>query len=193
MIIYKITNIINQKVYIGQTIGYIKHRLSSHFHFAKKDKSNNKLSNAIKKHGKENFKIEQIDSAETIDELNQKEIYWINFYNSRIKGYNIREGGHNSPCSEETKEKLRQINLGKKASEESRQKMREAAKSKPKRTKETCEKLRIANTGKVFTEERRQNISKANKGRILTEEWKAKIKASLNKTFTERKLRKQNV
>lgn len=53
---------------------------------------------AFNKHGYENFTIDIIDTAETIDELNSKEIYWISYYDStnRDKGYNLCEGGSNT-------------------------------------------------------------------------------------------------
>lgn len=93
MIIYKISNLINNKVYIGQTIKTIEYRWKHHC------KLNNKRScrfllNAIRKHGKENFKIEEIEKCENKEELNIREKYWISFYKSFGEGYNLTSGGN---------------------------------------------------------------------------------------------------
>ena len=85
MIIYKTTNLINGKIYIGQSINNDPKYLGSGVF----------LKNAIEKHGKENFLKEVIDVADSVDELNEKEIYWIEKYNSTDKniGYNLCSGG----------------------------------------------------------------------------------------------------
>ena len=72
---------VNQKVYIGQTSETIERRFARHMGY-QKNEHDTKFYRAIKKYGKDNFKIEAIDSAETQAELDQKEIYYINFYNS---------------------------------------------------------------------------------------------------------------
>lgn len=89
--IYKITNKINGKIYIGQTAKSIKERFNQH---CLKWSCCTKLKNAINKYGKENFIIEQIDHAHTLEEANCKEIFYINFYNSQINGYNLAGGGY---------------------------------------------------------------------------------------------------
>lgn len=90
-IIYKITNIINNKVYIGQTVNTIKQRWNKHCH----SNGCRSLYNAILKYGKENFNIEIIETL-PIEELDEREIYWINYYKSNNKkfGYNILLGGN---------------------------------------------------------------------------------------------------
>ena len=90
-IIYKITNIINNKVYIGQTVNNIKQRWNKHCHC----NGCRSLYNAILKYGKENFNIEIIETL-PIEELDEREIYWINYYKSNNKkfGYNILLGGN---------------------------------------------------------------------------------------------------
>ena len=88
MWIYKITNIQNNKVYIGQTIRPIEKRFKRHLNDALNNILDTHFARAIRKYGKENFIIEQIDEAQTQDELNQKEQYWIRYYNSVEEGYN---------------------------------------------------------------------------------------------------------
>lgn len=90
--IYKITNKINKKIYIGQTQQTIEMRWSQHKSHAIKGNSQNKLGRAIRKYGVENFFIEKIEKC-TLDKLDEREIYWIRFYDSVNSGYNILLGG----------------------------------------------------------------------------------------------------
>ena len=95
-IIYKITNLVNGKIYIGQTIQKIENRFQAHVQQAySKNKPKYYLHNAILKYGEDNFIIEQIDKAETVEELNQLEIMYIKFYktNNPHYGYNMTKGG----------------------------------------------------------------------------------------------------
>lgn len=88
--IYKITNKINGKVYIGQSID-IERRWETHRKRNSIDDSF--LYRAIRKHGLENFKFEIIEECLQI-ELNDKEKFWIRHYNSWGKaGYNLTQGG----------------------------------------------------------------------------------------------------
>ena len=89
MIIYKVTNKINNKIYIGQTIRTLEERIKEHTR-----KRNSSLYKAFNKYGIENFEIEIIDKCNTTEELNKKEIYWIKYYDCLVpKGYNLCEGG----------------------------------------------------------------------------------------------------
>ena len=124
MWIYKITNIQNNKVYIGQTIRPIKDRFNRHINDAINNILDTHFARAIRKYGKNSFIIEQIDSVQNQDELNQKEQYWIRYYNSIENGYNetnaISKCGGNTYRSktdkemEVIKEKIRQTKLGSK-------------------------------------------------------------------------------
>lgn len=82
MFIYKITNIQNNKVYIGQTIRPIEERFKRHINDALNNILDTHFARAIRKYGKDSFIIEQIDSANTAEELTSKEQYWIKYYNS---------------------------------------------------------------------------------------------------------------
>lgn len=91
MLVYKVTNTVNGKVYIGQTINSIKERWYSHCYDTKNYCSY--LKHAINKYGEEAFTIEVIDQASDLDSLTEKEAFWISHYNSTNpeKGYNIRK------------------------------------------------------------------------------------------------------
>ena len=112
MIIYKITNLVNGKIYIGQTTNTLEYRFDQHLREARYSQNNNTRNNyfhnALNYYGKDNFKAEIIDTAETLEELNKKEIYWINYYNSINKsiGYNLQEGGKSGKRTDSTKKKI---------------------------------------------------------------------------------------
>ena len=101
MIIYKITNDVNGKVYIGQTTRPMITRWKEHV----SDSYNGcmyPIHKAIRKYGVEHFHIVQIDMALCRDELDSKEEYWIKELDSLTPhGYNIRTGGKSSRFSEE--------------------------------------------------------------------------------------------
>ena len=108
MIIYLIKNMVNSKVYIGQTIKKLNQRMHGHIADAKRNRST-KLARAIRKYGENNFISGELITCNSSDELNKMELYFIEKYNSLDDkyGYNIRIGGEcGFKISEETKRKL---------------------------------------------------------------------------------------
>lgn len=85
--IYKITNLKNNLVYIGQTVNFGIRRRD---HWS--DKTNDDLHNDIQKLGREYFKFEIIEKCD-VDQLDEREKYWIEYYDSYNMGYNNTEGG----------------------------------------------------------------------------------------------------
>ena len=208
MYIYKVTNIINNKIYIG---------LSTHQAENTKDYlgSGVLINKALEKYGKENFAKEILeDNIDSIDLLNEKEIFWIKEFNSTNKtiGYNISHGGAGTlgvKKSLETKEKLRNANLGKKQEEstilkrtskikgmkrtdESKNSISEGLKRRysefphpmsgkeNKHSEETKLKISESHKGKILSEEHKENISNSNKGKtkIFTDEHKENMSKS---------------
>jgi len=107
--IYKIENLVNNKVYIGQTTMNIQKRKDRHFHSLKANKHHNHhLQRAFNRYGSSNFDFKILNWANTQDELNKLEIYYMDKYDclDRNKGYNIRLGGANGKLSSETMVKL---------------------------------------------------------------------------------------
>ena len=103
---------VNGKQYVGQTSRTLEQRWREHCtqHSAIIDK-------VIRKYGKSNFTVEVIDYADTLDELNVKEIYWIKHHNCKVpNGYNIADGGAGIPVekTEEWKQKIGNANRGNK-------------------------------------------------------------------------------
>jgi group I intron endonuclease len=148
---------------------------------------------ALLDEGFSNFTWEQIDTAETQEELGRKEIYWIAHYDSTNpdKGYNLKDGGINGKPSEETRRKQSEAHIGqipwnkgkeglthRPPSEETRRRISAAliGDKNPMYgkhpTEETRKKLREAHSGenhpffgKHHTEETRRKLSEAKKGR----------------------------
>jgi group I intron endonuclease len=163
--IYKITNTINNKVYIGQSID-IERRWKKE---SKLNGINQHLRSSFQKYGIENFKFEVLVECEDVD-LDRLEIYWIDFYNStdRTCGYNKNSGGSNGIPNEETRKKQSDAhkgkpsyNLGKKASEESKKKMSESHK---KMTDETKRKMSESMKGKRLSDDTKRKIGEKLKG-----------------------------
>ena len=92
-IIYKVTNQLNQKIYIGQTIQSLSERKNKHYYKARQSDINTHFINALRKYPEEAFIWEVIDSAKDQLELDEKEKYWISYYNSVKNGYNTKDGG----------------------------------------------------------------------------------------------------
>lgn len=107
--IYKIENLVNGKVYIGQSIN-IEQRWYNHIHELDENRHcNSYLQNSWNKYGKEKFKFSIIEEC-LINEIDEKEIYWIKYYDSLnpTKGYNLTAGGqglHGYTWSEDQKER----------------------------------------------------------------------------------------
>lgn len=99
--IYKITNDINNRIYIGKTIDSVQIRWNHHksdafapAHSSKMEKR--PLYEAIRKYGIEHFNIETIEEC-SLEVLNDREKYWIEYYHSFKDGYNATLGGDGSP------------------------------------------------------------------------------------------------
>jgi len=159
MYIYKITNNLNGKSYIGLKSKTVE---ESEDYYG----SGKLINQAIDKYGKENFTKEilerNIDSHEI---LNDQEIYWIKYIDTFNKGYNLTKGG--------------QGNLGRVTSEETRAKLSEAAKQPL--SEETKEKIRQKaklRKGRKVTEETRLKLIKVATGRKMSEETRLKMSNS---------------
>lgn len=108
--IYKITNKINGKSYIGQSVN-IKKRWKKHRELkntTQEPQCNYPLYRAFKKYGLSNFSFEIIEEC-TSDMLNIREIYWIDFYDTYRNGYNQTNGGNSYTKSKITCDQLDEI------------------------------------------------------------------------------------
>lgn len=169
--IYKITNKINNKCYIGQTIQSITKRFDQHKSRSLLSATNCAIHNAIKKYGIENFDIEEIYIAFDLDSLNSSEIVLIEQFNSKYpNGYNIDIGGNNFQRSEETCKRISQGLIGRKLKDTTKRKLSKINKGK-KLSVKTKEKISQSQMGekhhfyrKKLTKEHRQKLSESHLG-----------------------------
>ena len=105
-VIYKITNKINGKIYIGLTTVPLKERWKNHC--TSVGKVNRPLYNSMNKYGIDNFIIEEIDKTDDYQKLGELERYYIAFYNStdRTIGYNMTYGGESNQLDGNPRAKL---------------------------------------------------------------------------------------
>lgn len=137
--IYKIVNLINNKVYVGQTKEKFQRRFWLHRWQLRKRKHDNKhLQNAWNKYGEDNFIFEIIEVL-PIDEIDGREKYWIKYYREQLEGcYSIQDGGQPENLgvyvSAESRKLTGALNrqrlLGSKLPEEVKQKMSNTRKEK---------------------------------------------------------------
>lgn len=170
MIVYLITNKINGKQYIGQTIQPLEDRWRYH-----KSKSSRclALKSAIDKYGVDSFEIEILTICNNDQELNKKEVEFIKQFNTLApNGYNLTTGGERPYYSNE-----------------SREKMSKSGKNRSPISEDTSKKLsnRIKgeknhNFGKKFNEEHREKLSNSHIGKISTKRQKV-ICYESNKTY----------
>lgn len=90
--IYQIRNLINNKVYIGQTVNEKRRRANHLFLLRTNQHHSIKLQNAYNKYGENNFVFEILEECSK-EELNEKELYYIQIKNSYNNGYNCNLGG----------------------------------------------------------------------------------------------------
>jgi len=157
--IYKITNP-KGKIYIGQSRD-IEHRFYYYKLSNKWIKEQRKLYNSLQKYSYEKHIFETIEECSE-DLLNEKEIYWINYFNSVNEGLNLKYGGLGGKHSEETKQNISKSLMGKKQS------------------KETIEKRSQKLKGQKRSDYTKQLMSEAGKGKIIT--WGDKISEAKKKS-----------
>lgn len=125
-IIYKVTNKINGKIYIGQTIQTLHKRKISHFSSANRDKIVNHFHRALNKYGKNNFNWKTLEYCNSKEELDDMEFHYIKQYHSYKNGYNMTIGGEGTlgrVCKESTKRKISEAKVGVKASKKTKKKL----------------------------------------------------------------------
>ena len=191
--IYKITNTVNGKAYIGQTIhDAVKGRINDHLN--QTQNGSRMIKRAIKKYGKASFTYEILHDGIIPEFLDDLEIEAITKFNTVApNGYNLTTGGNSGGLpSEQTRRKISEALKGKPLSEAHRRKISEANtgeknpqwgrpawnKGKP-CSSETRRKLSEAHKGKTLSEAHRRKHSEALKGKPLSEAHRRKISETL--------------
>ena len=211
--IYLTTNTLNGKIYVGQhkAEDFESWYLGSGIH----------IRNAVKKYGRGNFSVKLIDTAESKEELNEKEVYWIKELDSRNPdvGYNLAKGGAGHEmsgdsrkrmsearkrycASEAGKEQLSKLRRGRRLSEETKLKLSRANKGRVK-SEEERKRLSEALKGnkygfcspsykhKEVTEETKKKLSESHKGLKQSDETRARRSESMKKAWQQRRTRKE--
>lgn len=172
MIIYKIENNINGKIYIGLTTKDLSKRIAGHI-----AENKSYIQKALNKYGLQSFAVSVIDSAESREILCEKERYWIQHYNCKApNGYNLTDGGDGliNPSKVVRKKISRTLKkkhivtkgfTGRNHTEESKEQIGKSSKRVWSDSK-FRKKMSKIHKGKVISEEQKQKISKANKGKL---------------------------
>lgn len=198
MVIYKITNKLNGKIYIGQTVRTLEKRWQYH----NTQKTNTCFSRAIQKYGKDAFEVKTLTRCKTIEEMNHREEYYIKLFNTLSpNGYNLLKGGNNKMCHEETKKKMSEVHKGQKnhwfGKKHSLETIRKISRSKKgvktgPPSKETRKKLSEGKKGALnprfgkpgtalgrhLSTDTKIKLSVINKGKTVSKETRAKISAA---------------
>ena len=201
--VYKITNTVNNKSYIGISIHEPeKRRIRDHL----SGYGNRIIANAVKKYGKDAFTYEILEANVFPELLPDLEVAYIEKFNTVAPhGYNLNSGGDHKIPSEETRRKLSDANRGKTLSVEHRRKLSEAQKGKT-HSEATLRKMSEAQKGKTHSAETRRKMSEARKGeknpnfgKTLSVEHRRKLsevrkgkKRKPHSTETRRKISKAN-
>ena len=181
MIIYKATNKLNNKIYIGQTVKDLSIRIRQHLYDSTKHKTNMLFHKALRKYGQEAFTWEIVMECNDYEELSKLEIYYIDYYNSLSpNGYNM---GYNTKCMSGELNP----NYGNKMSDESKNKISIAAKDRLKNkedhpwfgrrhSEETKAKMCLsAKDRSEVSEITRKKMSESGLGRKHSEDTKLKL------------------
>jgi len=186
--IYKITNNVNNKVYIGLTNDH-EHRLYQYKWNAKHKSDDRPILRAFNKYGFENFDFEVIATANSLQNINELEDILIKQYNAQDGdfGYNINNGGLYSPRTPETCQKISEAlkkyyethsnhNKGKLLPEEWKKNISEASFGKP-----------GTNLGKAFTNEWCSNLSNSNTGKkhLTDRKFKPEVEKEICRLYVE--------
>lgn len=148
MCIYKITNLINNKIYIGKTQSELILRVRRHCHEAR-IKTNRYFYDSINHYGWDNFSVNVIEVCPSLSELNNREIFWIDYYKSNNKenGYNLTIGGDGSAFPKEALKKSADKRRGVPVSDETKRKISEGNKGRfhvcSKETKRKISELKL--------------------------------------------------
>lgn len=173
MIIYKVENLINGKIYIGQTTQNLNSRIYGHKRDSLRFK-NIKFYRATNKYGWDKFEFSIIDDkAKTLEELCSLEKYYIEKFDSYKNGYNSTTGGEISPMMfEESREKVSKALTGRIFTDEHKKNISESQLGKigTPHTEEHKSYMSRIMQGRKFSKEHIENIRKANLGRKQSKE-----------------------
>lgn len=202
MKIYKITNKLSGKIYVGQTTRALETRLTEHSFSSSGCKA---VRDAILKYGIENFSIEEIASASSLEELNTLEKHFITELNSLSPaGYNLKNGGDVNSFAPETLEKMRDAKLGSSIPEEVKDKMSTSHKKRfadPALRQQRSEQSKlnwanpkyretISDSRKTYWEDPENRTKASNRAKaLITDEYKEEISQLVTESLNTPEIR----
>lgn len=162
MVIYKTTNLVNGKQYIGRDSRNNPNYLGS----------GPLIKKAIKKYGKENFIKEIIEECHSFEQMVKREEYWLNYYDAGNNDlfYNLQNLGKGVQFNQETRKKIGEASRRRITSDETRKKISQATKGKnnpmfgKKHHDTTRELMRKKRIGKKASEETKSKLSEMGRG-----------------------------
>jgi group I intron endonuclease len=196
MVVYKTTNLVTGKFYVGLDTKNDPQYLGS----------GSVLKKAIRKYGQSNFKKEILEVCETLQELREREKFWIQQLSSQTAGYNVADGGlggdtfTNNPNKEEIRKKFRKphsLETRQKISDNNWQKKNSGEKNpnfgkkqtpetKEKRKQTFLEKGEFPNSGKRHTSKANESNREKHLGKKASTETKNKMRlAKIGKPQTK--------
>ena len=180
MLIYKLTNLTNGKLYIGQTINTWKQRKRAYNASIEHKDNKQRIVKALRKYGWDGFKVEIIDKASTIEELNKLEEHYIKVLNTIEEGYNTTPGGDNFECTDVQRQILKDAWTSERRVAASKKMVEQNQRTKDTRGKNIS--LGLKDYYKEFkqTEEFKKKNEALQKGRV---EWKKKNKIATTRKF----------
>jgi group I intron endonuclease len=187
-VVYVITNRVNGKRYVGQTIKTAEWRFGKH---ALGSQYPSRINRAIQKHGKENFSLETVGTAASRKELDALEVRFINELQTlnATLGYNVAPGGvGNNIRTKEAAEKSAAKLRGRKVPRESVEKMAATKRGRPRTPAEQAvlDTMRAIRTGRQHTVEARQKMSAVAIGKKMppcTDEHRKKLSDAAKKQW----------
>lgn len=169
--IYVIENDVNNKLYVGRTLD-LKKRKRTHF---SKSSRTWAIKAAIEKHGAQHFDFVILEGLASEEELNKREVYWIEKLNTLAPfGYNLKQGGKSGFPTEIARERMRAAHQGVSLSPEHRRAIGLASKGH-KVSAEAREKISIASRGRLHSEETRTKMSRSHTGKHVSLETRLRM------------------
>lgn len=209
-IVYIVENLINKKVYIGQTKCFSQ-RKANHVYSVKRN-VDRPLYRSMRKHGIDNFEFRILEECDD-STVNEREQYWVSFYSSNdsSKGYNLTNGGNYFEHTIETRLKISEKGKGLKRSESTKKKISLARKGTQMseeqksilsqvphssgenhpmfgkhHSDETRERMKNNHKGMIgknHSDESKSKISKAKKGKKLSDEHRRKLSEAARRRY----------
>lgn len=185
--VYLLTNTLSGRSYVGVTKRTIARRWSLHVYDAHHGRKELKLAKAIRKYGSSCWLRSVLSVHETGGEAGDAEALWIRELQTRVTGYNIREGGYEKfRVSAATKEKMRAQALRRSPpSDVTRARMSEAGKRRPPPSAETRAKLSAASSGRHHSEAAKEKMRRKAQERVWTESMKKRSADNIRKAHAK--------